>query len=254
MISWSSKKKIKIIFWLILFGLIIITIIYFIFLKPTPTCFDGIKNGQENGVDCGGNCLEICAFQATEIKTLWTDAFLIKDGVYNIVSLIENPNFNYKLTTDYTIEVYDKKGMMIYQRSDEITLLAAEKRALFLPTIILKKEDVSRVFIIFKPIKSLLRDEPKKNTIKNISKELSENFGQMKLTINLKNNSFYPLKNIEVVALLYDKNGQAIQVGKTFISDLDKKEIKEVFITWPDDISDQVSVISIFTKELTKRN
>ena len=35
------------------------------FETPVPTCYDGIKNGDEEGVDCGGSCPDACAPEPT---------------------------------------------------------------------------------------------------------------------------------------------------------------------------------------------
>ena len=250
MASWSTKRKLKIIGGIILLCLIIAILIYFIFIKEKPNCNDGIRNGNEEGIDCGGECSEVCAFRATSVNNLWSKAFLVEDGVYNIVALIENPNFDYNLKADYDIKAYNKKGVLVYQNNDKISLFPAEKRALFLPSIVVKGEQISKVFIKFNQINSLKKAEPEENIIKVISRTLSENFGQTKLTINLKNDSLYPLRKIEIVGILYDKNGNAIQAGKTFINYLNKREEKKVFMTWPGSISDKVNVIDIFTREL----
>ncbi|MEK7608015.1 MAG: hypothetical protein AAB495_00310 [Patescibacteria group bacterium] len=34
--------------------------LYFLKLKPSPSCFDGKRNGNELGVDCEGSCAKVC--------------------------------------------------------------------------------------------------------------------------------------------------------------------------------------------------
>jgi hypothetical protein len=61
-------------------------------VKPKPSCFDGAKNNNETGIDCGGKC------QSCEIKTLikldYSDkaySFLQK-GKYFIYAKVTNLN------------------------------------------------------------------------------------------------------------------------------------------------------------------
>jgi hypothetical protein len=53
-----QRKKIVIISIPILIILLIVLIRIF-YIKPAPTCADGIKNGNEQGIDCGGPCLAL---------------------------------------------------------------------------------------------------------------------------------------------------------------------------------------------------
>lgn len=250
MISWSKRRKLKIITITFFIFLFLTVSVYFIFLKEKPNCFDGFKNGLEEGVDCGGNCSEICIFRATGINTLWARAFLIKDGVYNLMALIENPNFNYQVKTTYTILAYDARGAKIFEHKNNILLLPAEKRAIFLPTIISRNEKISKVFINFDEIESLVKASPAENKITILSKNITENFSQTKLKVNLKNNTLQPLRNIEVIGVLSDKNNNVIQVGKTFLNYLNKEEEKEIFITWPQSFSEKVTIIDVYLKEI----
>jgi len=40
-------------------------------LRGAPTCSDGLQNGEEDGVDCGGGCPTACAGLATVTETVW---------------------------------------------------------------------------------------------------------------------------------------------------------------------------------------
>lgn len=56
-----------------------------------PTCSDGIKNGDETGVDCGGSC-EPCAGTGTELIGNLTE------------DLTLDPSLTYQLTGKYSVE------------------------------------------------------------------------------------------------------------------------------------------------------
>ncbi len=37
---------------------------------PVPTCDDGIQNGDETGIDCGGSCANVCPCEGTDLITI----------------------------------------------------------------------------------------------------------------------------------------------------------------------------------------
>ena len=68
MSKWSSKRKGKI---LIAIGILIVLVILFAFIQyensKVPTCFDGIQNGGESGIDCGGTCALQCKVESNNL-------------------------------------------------------------------------------------------------------------------------------------------------------------------------------------------
>ena len=55
----TKRKKIVIIFIYLTFFLLFSLSLYFYF-KPQPSCSDGKQNQNEQGVDCGGVCVQEC--------------------------------------------------------------------------------------------------------------------------------------------------------------------------------------------------
>jgi hypothetical protein len=84
MFSWSQKRQIiyfSIPFFLFL---LVLSFVYFSFFYKPATCFDGVKNGNETGIDCGGSCSLVCTNDALKPITLWSKAFAVTDDVYNL--------------------------------------------------------------------------------------------------------------------------------------------------------------------------
>ena len=54
---------------------------------PCPTCDDGIKNGDEDGVDCGGSC-EPCAGLVTKSGLINSDETWTKNNIYVLVGKV----------------------------------------------------------------------------------------------------------------------------------------------------------------------
>ena len=245
---WAKKRKIFIILFFLLFLTLFSFIFYFLFIKKTPTCFDGIKNGDELRVDCGGSCERVCSFEVAEINVFWARAFEVAKNVYNVAALIENPNFDAKLEAHYKIKLLNDKGVILREFDRLIFLDPAEKRVLFIPSVI-SKDGIDKVFVDFYNIKNSLRAKKKDLKIKEISKFLEEDGDFTRLNIRLKNDDIYPKRDIEVTAILYGQDENVIDISRTFVDYFDKREEKETFMTWRGNLKDRVKKIDLYLRQ-----
>jgi len=107
------KKKVFNYFYIFSIILVFSYFIYINFYRVVPTCFDNIKNGDEEGIDCGGACTEVCSFKATDVNVFWARTFPVAGGVSNMAALIENPNFDYILEGVFNIKIYDDNNIRL---------------------------------------------------------------------------------------------------------------------------------------------
>src|SRR3990167_3757647 len=95
---------------------------YRTFFYTAPTCFDGMQNGEEAGVDCDGSCEKICIAQIAQPSIEWAKAFKVQDGLYHAVALIANTNRvagTRELADTLTVE---EEGGGIGERKGTLTL------------------------------------------------------------------------------------------------------------------------------------
>lgn len=91
----------------------IVTGIYFLFLQSTPSCFDGIQNEGEQGVDCGGPCAKLCVPSTVQqISVLGaTQVFSPLAGHATFLAQLENANSDFAAPSfDYTVTFYGPDG------------------------------------------------------------------------------------------------------------------------------------------------
>ena len=87
--------------------------VYFLFLRPSPSCFDGIQNQGEQGVDCGGPCARVCAsVNVQSIDVLGSvRVFSPLPGSASVLAELENANASSGAEIfDYTVTLYGPDG------------------------------------------------------------------------------------------------------------------------------------------------
>lgn len=69
-----------------------------------PTCYDGIKNGDETGIDCGGSCPQECAspvdiiFVVDNSASMNAEIQALQANIYNnFAAILENSGLDYRI-------------------------------------------------------------------------------------------------------------------------------------------------------------
>lgn len=99
--------------------------IYYAFLKPGPTCFDNIKNQDEEEVDCGGSICVSCEIKTLKnIEVIWAEAIPLGQNLYDLAAKIRNPNPNFgNPNVKYEFELADKSGQIVGKKSGTTFIL-----------------------------------------------------------------------------------------------------------------------------------
>ncbi len=128
--TWSGRRQLIILAIVAVAALILILLI--VPLRKDPTCFDGKFNGNEKGIDCGGDCPLLCTQQTSDIVALWTRVFEVVPSVYNVVVYIENQNVNGALySIPYEFRLYDEENVFIAKREGETFISPNSNSAIF---------------------------------------------------------------------------------------------------------------------------
>lgn len=249
--SWAGKRQILYILTILLFlGVISAYPIYAIFIKHTPTCSDNIQNQDEIGVDCGGVCPRACLDQVVDQPLIsWARVFPVSGSIYNLVAYIQNPNVTYiGSPTRYLFKVFDKDNTLIDVAEDTVSTPPTHIYPIFeqgfnagkkIPDHVTFEFIENVVWFKYKGLKSEL----------NVTEEVLSNATttpRLDATISNKTTNVY--KDIEVVAILYDDAGNAIQVSRTFIPILADNDSTHVSFTWPNAFDRPVATIEIIPK------
>lgn len=236
MSKWALKRK------LIIFSIIGVVLLlwFFIFILPTfevePTCFDGIQNGRESGIDCGGSCSRFCDVNAVPLVFDWARSFEVIPGRYNSIAIVENQNADAALMKiSYEFKLYDENNVFITRRTGSTYILPNSKTAIFEPAILVGNRRPVRTDFAFLEQPLWLQTPPAAKTglTPSVSNILMEDpFTNPRLTATIKNNSRFDLSNFDVVAILYNQDNNAIAASTTFVEALPEGDSYSVFFTW----------------------
>ena len=212
------------------------------FTNIEPTCFDGRKNGIEIGIDCGGGCALYCANELPSPKVRWVRSFPVTSTFAQAVAYIEHSNATAASPMlTYTFKLYDAQNTVIAEKTGTTFLGPLGRTAIASDTLIpTGSVPVARTTITFgEPIQwskistNLITTGIKadRTMIENYSYSPTQN--GTRLTAVLDNGSRYNFSNLDVVAVLYDKDENVITASKILLPELSALGSKTVTFTWP---------------------
>ncbi|OHA47291.1 MAG: hypothetical protein A3A80_00090 [Candidatus Terrybacteria bacterium RIFCSPLOWO2_01_FULL_44_24] len=243
----------------IIFGALILGVFIYaqIQTKPTPSCFDKIKNQGEYDVDCGGPCLA-CKGHPEPLSIGGSVLIPAENRKYDLVFMIINPNLNYGASSvDYNIEIDDAQGKKIYSRNGSTFVLPKEANSSAVDN--LSNSSTSSVpkgrWIIEHGLNGV-PDATAKISFSDISWEgIKDNFAEPRLLILnkiynillnsaefseatgiLKNDSPFGFDLVEIQVLLFDENDQLIGARRTEARTVTAGERREFRVSWRNSI------------------
>jgi len=211
---------------------------YWSFFYTTPTCSDGKRNGEEAGVDCGGACDKVCAFTAEEPKVLWTKAFRISEGIYNVVSYVENRNMGVGAKdVPYTITLYDKNGGILTSVEGTTGLPPDSVYPIFAGRVAVGTAEVGSAELDLGAIDTWERMTHGREQFTVLSRTLKGADSTPRLTATIYNEALEDTQNVEVVATIFDNRRVPLTVSRTTIPLFEAQTEKSITFTWPEPIA-----------------
>ena len=202
-----------------------------LFSTNPPTCSDGKQNQSERGIDCGGTCSLACKEDVSPLVIEWSRAFKVEDGTYDVVAFVENQNGTYGVEKAiYHFKIYDKDNILIAEKFGKTYVKEREKFAVFETGIKTGKRIPQRVFFEFAPDMSWEKVSAKSLNISTKDKVIIDIDSRPRLNVTIVNESFSPVKNLDIVAILYDINDNALSVSSTNISSMEKIHQKKYLL------------------------
>jgi hypothetical protein len=225
-------KQFKIGFVYIIIIAIIVVGVYFIVSKPSgPTCSDGVKNQNEEDIDCGGICKKCENIE--EIKILNQEFIPTVANSYDLVARIKNPNIYLGgEVLNYEFSLYDINDQLIGVRTGKTYILSQETKYI-VETRVGSDKTVSRVEFKIKDISWKKLDEIRDLEIKVKNTEYQKFNNNSKLVGLIENKTSYDLDTIEIIGILFDENNKIVAISETSMDTVLMDEGRGFEMNWP---------------------
>lgn len=261
-LSWGTRRQFFFLGILFLGFLAATLIILIPHLNKEPTCMDGVMNGDESGIDCGGSCARVCTAEALRLVTLWVRPFEVVPGTYNIMAYIENQNRESGIPLmSYEFKLYDENNIFIGRTSGTTFITSNDRTAIFAAGVETGNRIPKRATFEFTSAPTWIKINREQKNALSVSAEnmeLTNPLSSPKLEADLVNKTLTELRNVDVFAILYDENDNVMTASKTFVDKLPKNGRVGVVFTWPHALTARPTRIDIFPQinvfELAEEN
>ncbi len=234
---WAQRRQIIIasVVGFVVLG-ILVSLGFFFFYKP-PSCTDGKQNQDEKGIDCGGVCARICEDDSQAIVIEWVRLFKIRDGVYSVAARVQNPaTRTIAKDAPYTFTLKDASGNVVATRSGTTFIPARDVFVVFEGTIQTSAEPTT-VSFSFDGAPAWQRSDYVQPTLAIINKQLADIENRPRMVATIQNQNLTDVRDVTLDALIYDDQGNAVQVSETYVKSIKAGETIEATFTWPHPIS-----------------
>ena len=244
--SWSSNRK-TLYFIIVLFVIIVLIALPIFFLVyKAPTCFDGKRNGNETGVDCGGSCSRLCASAFLPASVSWSRYEEIAPSLYNLAAYIINPNPEGEAkNVPFKFSLYDNHGIPIEEYTGYVDLPPHRNSLAFIGAINVKNRKIGKVTFEFTDAPQWRKRVDPLSSLVISAKDYSEDESGSSLMVGLKNTGSSPINKITVFAVLFGGDGNALGFSKTVVDGIYSGQTTTAPFTWPIDRKGEVVSIEI---------
>ncbi len=234
----AAQRLAKRIVILIIFLLIITSIVFLIkvFSAPKETCTDGIKNQNEEDIDCGGVCQACQKIEAQDLVIGEKNFVETGGGIVDVFAVLENPNQRYGGNNiRYKFILKSPEGNEIAQREGTSFILPGETKYIIENNFDLRQETGNVDFEVLSIDWIESTDIYEKPQVKVVNREYNELpneiiFSEAKGLV--KNESPYDFSQIGVRIILKGENGEIIALNSTQISTIKSQEERAFRVIW----------------------
>jgi hypothetical protein len=255
--SWATRRRFFIV---VLLALIAGGLVYWYYVPviyKAPLCTDGVMNGTETGIDCGGTmCSTLCRAEVQTPSLIWARSFPVTDTVYNAAAYIENKNNAGTRTIAYEFRLYDEKDILAARVSGTTIIPPLGRYAIVETGIPVGTARVKSTEFSFGSTPAVWERVPEaiaRLRVSTSSMKLDTASPIPKLSATITNSSpTVRFENTVVATILYDADDNAVNVSRTILPVLGPGMSAPVFFTWPRPFSspvvryDIVPVIDVF--------
>lgn len=193
-----------------------------------PTCLDGIKNGQEEGIDCGTlACGAVCPSPVQAVQVQSVDLVKTPAGDYDLAMRFYNPNTDYGVAAGtYELTV----GSQISPH--DFYLLPGQTKYLVLTSLKGLSDSASAEVVIKSVQWQKVSGDPSVALISS-NERYTVSGNQTIFETTVMNNSDFDLDSIDIGLIVSDSLGKILATNTTSIQTLLSHTQRYVKVSWP---------------------
>jgi len=249
--DWASRRKLLYLGSLLLIVGGVLSLLIWKYTRTEPTCYDGVQNAQEVGVDCGGGCAFYCKAELADPKVRWARFFPLSDNLVHAVASIEHayPTAAAR-TAAYTFSFYDNRNNLLTEYHGT-TYIGPMGRSAIVETLI-PLGNIAPATVRFRFDGDIVWEKIpidfSQIVIKTDRYTLEPFESGTRLTATLENQSDFGFKDIDVDAILYDSNDNTIAVSKALLPALPAAATTTVYFTWPMSLREKTARVEVIPR------
>lgn len=231
MLSWAQTQKLK-----LAGGAALILAAAFAvwaLLPERSSCSNGVQDGAERGVDCGGSCRLLCRGEARDPIVHFARAVPVSESVWGAVAYVENKNENAGASkTPYLFKLYDAENLLLYERRGEAYIPPGKVFAVFEGRMQTGSRVPTRAVFSFTapPRFEVAAPEP---VLPIRNHRFSADEAGARLEARIANPTLSLIGEIDAAALLFDPSGNLFAASAATIRRLAPRGAAALVFTWP---------------------
>ncbi|HYF29083.1 MAG TPA: hypothetical protein VEA36_01800 [Candidatus Paceibacterota bacterium] len=231
--SWASRRRFIVISILAAIAIALLAAIVIPIVYETPTCSDKKRNQDETGVDCGGSCARVCEAEALSPKVEFARIVSPRAGRTDVIAYVANPNKEAAVrSARYTVELYGSAGSIVATRQGTMDLPPGATVPVFVPGLP-ADEAGTRAFFVFDPASLVFVTYQDRRIVPRYNND-AQVMGTdgPRIMASFSNPSATALRNIPVIATVFDADGNAIAATQTLLAELPPQGSAQVVFVW----------------------
>tara|TARA_B100000508_G_scaffold120871_1_gene102211 strand:- start:6138 stop:6914 length:777 start_codon:yes stop_codon:yes gene_type:complete len=252
--DWAKNRQIMYGGGVFLFLFVIIAPIVFFLVYESPSCFDGKRNQGESSIDRGGPCQLLDERSIQPQAVLWARSFPVRDGSYNAVAYIENPNQEAGVyDVAYQFKLYDDRNILIAERFGRVPIFPGKVFPIFESRIDTGNRVPVRTFFSFVSDLTWERMSDPTLGVSVINEKLNGEDTSPRIDASVRNNTVSTKEDIVIIATVFDRAGNAINSSRTLVDRIAPNTEIPIAFTWPSPFPTDVTRIDLVPLALPKR-
>lgn len=252
--TWRQRRRL---IYTSIFASIVIFILvaYLLSLeKIVAQCVNGIKDDNEEGIDCGGPCV-VCEIKNLKPLSVFSEVrFIIyPDKTIDLFTVVQNLNENLGLRTlKYQFLIFDKNNNLRLKTNMKTTSLSPLE-VKWLNEINLSgiNFDIGKIKLHVEPPQNLdwFKDNPTSLPIVYQNQKVIFDDNNWRFSASFFNKALSKIDDVEIIVFGFDLNQRLLASSKALVS-FKPEESKNIFLLFPQiDANQKIELVDVIVQK-----